>query len=351
MACRWLVVIHCTAHQTKKLSGDSLMMNRRRFLATLAVAGASPFPTLANAANGAFPTKPVTLVVPNPPGGASDVMARLIGTGLSQMWGQPVVVENRAGAGGSIGAEYVARSAGDGYTLLMGGIASHAINPALYKNIKYDPLRDFTALTLVGTLANVLLAHPSFPADNVRQMIELVRANPNKYSYASVGNGTSPHLSGELFCEMTGLKMVHVPYKGSAAALNDLLAGQIQLGFDNLSAGIPFIKDKKLKALAVTTKSRSPLLPSVPTIAESGVPGYDLTSWAGLFAPARLPAAVAQKISTDVATILRKPDVAEKLLTLGVTAAPNTPTEFAAFLTSEVNKYRSLSQKANLHIG
>ena len=327
------------------------MIDRRRFLATLAVAGVAPWSTSARAADGAFPTKPVKIVVPNPPGGASDIMARLIATDLSQMWGQPVIVENRAGAGGSIGAEYVARSSGDGYTLLMGGIASHAINPALYKSINYDPIRDFTALTLVGTLANVLLANPSFPADNLKQLIDLVRANPNKYSYASVGNGTSPHLSGELFCEMTGLKMVHVPYKGSAAALNDLLAGQIQLGFDNLSAGIPFIKEKKLKALAVTTKTRSPLLPAVPTIGESGVPGYDLTSWAGLFAPARLPTTIAQKISSDVGTILRKPAVAEKLLTLGVTATPNTPAAFATFLSSEVSKYRSLSQKANLHIG
>lgn len=326
------------------------MTTRRHFLATLAVAGIAPW-TTASRAEGGFPSKPVKIVVPNPPGGASDVMARLIAADLGTMWSHPVIVENRAGAGGSIGAEYVARSAGDGYTLLMGGIASHAINPALYKNLGYDPLRDFTALTLVGTLSNVLLASPRFPAGNVKQLVELARANPGKYAYASVGNGTSPHLAGELFCQMAGIKMVHVPYKGSSAAINDLLGGQILLGFDNLSAGIPFINEGKLKALAVTTKARSPLLPQVPTFAESGVPGYELTSWAGLFAPARVPGQIASKISNDVGSILRKPDVAQRMLTLGVSASASSPTAFSTFLASEVSKYRALAEKANLHIG
>lgn len=326
------------------------MASRRTFLATAAVAGLSPLSFTAQA-QATLPAGVVKIVVPFAPGGAPDLMARLIATDLTKMWDQSVIVENRPGAGGSIGTDFVAKAPADGSTLLLSGVATHGINPALYKSLKYDPVRDFTPLTMIGTLANVLLANPKFPADNLQQLIELVRANPEKYSYASVGNGTSPHLCGELLRQMTGIKLMHVPYKGSAAALNDILAGQIYLGFDNLTTGLPFIKDGKVKAIAVTTKTRSPLLPNVPTMNESGVPGYDLTAWAGMMAPANVPAPVAKKISTDIGTILRKPAVVSQLLALGVSASPNSPEAFATFISNELSKFRALAQRANLQMG
>ncbi|MET1113657.1 MAG: tripartite tricarboxylate transporter substrate binding protein [Comamonas sp.] len=326
------------------------MTSRRTFLAKAAAAGASPW-ILPAQAQSPLPGKVVKIIVPFQPGGAPDMMARLIGTELGKLWSQSVIVENRAGAGGSIGTEFVARAPADGATLLLNGIATHGINPALYKNLSYDPVRDFTPLTMIGTLANVLLAGKNFPANNLQQLIDLARAHPGMYSYSSVGNGTSPHLCGELLCQMAGIKLTHVPYKGSAAALNDILGGQVPLGFDNLTTGLPFIKDGKVKALAVTTKARSPLLPNVPTLEESGVPGYDLTAWAGIVAPANLPPALAQKISADIGTILRKPAVAQQLLTLGVSASPNTPAEFAGFISTEISKFRALAHKANLQMG
>jgi len=298
-----------------------------------------------------FPQKPVRIVVPNPPGGASDVISRVLAAKLSQMWSQTVLVENRAGAGGSIGSQYVAGQPNDGTTLLMGGIASHAINPALYKNIGYDPIKDFTCVAMIGTLSNVLMATNDFPANNVKELIALAKAAPGKYLYASVGNGTSPHLSGALFCEMAGIQMVHVPYKGSSAALNDLLGGQISLGFDNLSAGLPYIKDGRLKALAVTTPERSPLLPDVPTFNESGLSGYEVTSWPGLFGPAGIPEQTTIFINESVNTILRDKEVQQKLLTLGTTAKPMSPAEFQAFLAGQVEKYRQLAEKAHLNLG
>ncbi len=326
------------------------MTSRRTFLAQAAAAGASPW-ILPAQAQSPLPGKVVKIIVPFQPGGAPDMMARLIGTELGKVWGQSVIVENRAGAGGSIGTEFVARAPADGTTLLLNGIATHGINPALYKSLSYDPVRDFTPLTMIGTLANVLLAGKNFPANNLQQLIDLARAHPGMYSYSSVGNGTSPHLCGELLCQMAGIKLTHVPYKGSAAALNDILGGQVPLGFDNLTTGLPFIKDGKVKALAVTTKVRSPLLPNVPTLDESGVPGYDLTAWAGIVAPANLPSALAQKISADIGAILRKPAIAQQLLTLGVSVSPNTPAEFAGFISTEISKFRALAHKANLQMG
>lgn len=283
------------------------MVSRRTVLVTLmGGAGALIAPGMLRA-QGNLPDKPVRIIVPNPPGGASDVISRVLAAKLSNAWGQTVIVENRPGAGGSIGAQYVAGQKNDGTTLLMGGIASHAINPALYKNIGYDPIKDFTSVALIGTLSNALLVRPDFPASNVQELIALAKAEPGKHMYASVGNGTSPHLSGALFCQMADIQMIHVPYKGSSAALNDLLGGQIEMGFDNLSAGLPYVKDGKLKALAVTTAERSPLLPDVPTIAESGLPGYEITSWPGLLGPAGMDPKVTDFINESVNKVLRDP--------------------------------------------
>lgn len=327
------------------------MVTRRKVLATLmGGAGAMIAPGILRA-QGRFPDKSVRIVVPNPPGGASDVISRVLAARLSADWGQTVVVENRAGAGGSIGAQYVAGQKNDGTTLLMGGIASHAINPALYKNIGYDSVKDFTAVALIGTLSNVLLCSPDFPASSVKELIALAKAAPGKQMYASVGNGTSPHLSGALFCQMANIQMVHVPYKGSAAALNDLLGGQIALGFDNLSAGLPYVKEGKLKALAVTTPERSPLLPDVPTIAESGLPGYEITSWPGLFGPAGMDPSVTEFINQSVNKVLRQPDFQAQLLTVGTTARPMSAQEFKDFLIGQVAKYKKIADQAGLRLG
>ena len=326
------------------------MTSRRSFLTTVAAAGVFPWVRLAHAES-AFPSKPVKIVVPYTPGGAPDLIARLLASELGSQWAQSIVVENKPGAGGSIGADYVSRADADGYTLLSGGVGTNAINPTLYKNIRYDPVNDFTPLTLVGNVANMLIANASFPANNLGELVELVRQNPNKFGYGSPGNGTSPHLSGELFCQMTGLKLAHIPYKGSAMALNDLMGGQIPLAFDNLTTGLPFVKDGKVNVFAVTTRARSPLLPDVPTFSESGVPGYDLSAWAGIFAPKGLPPALAAKISADIGKVLRKPEIVEKLLGLGVQASPNTPEEFKVFVANEGAKFRKLADQANLQLG
>lgn len=327
------------------------MVTRRTALATFMGGACAMLAPAVLRAQAKFPDRPVRIIVPNPPGGASDVISRVLAAKLTTAWGEAVIVENRAGAGGSIGAQYVAGQKNDGTTLLMGGIASHAINPALYKNIGYDPIKDFTAVALIGTLANVLLARPDFQATTVEQLIALAKATPGKQMYASVGNGTSPHLSGALFCQMAGIRMTHVPYKGSSAALNDLLGGQISLGFDNLSAGLPYVKDGKLKALAVTTPERSPLLPDVPTIAESGLPGYEVTSWPGLFGPAGMDPQVTGFINESVNKVLRQPDFQAQLLTLGTTARPISAAEFAAFLKGQVAKYKQLADQAGLQMG
>lgn len=326
------------------------MTSRRSFLTTVAAAGVFPWVGMARA-EPAFPNKPVKIVVPYTPGGAPDLIARLLASELGAQWAQSIVVENKPGAGGSIGADYVSRADADGYTLLSGGVGTNAINPILYKNIRYDPVNDFTPLTLVGNVANMLIANASFPANNLGELVELVRQNPNKFGYGSPGNGTSPHLSGELFCQMTGLKLTHIPYKGSSMALNDLMGGQIPLAFDNLTTGLPFVKEGKVKVFAVTTRTRSPLLPDVPTFAESGVPGYDLSAWAGIFAPKGLPPALATKISADIGKVLRKPEIVEKLLTLGVQASPNTPAEFSVFVAAEGAKFRKLADQAKLQLG
>ena len=326
------------------------MTSRRSFLTTVAAAGVLPWVGMARAES-AFPNKPVKIVVPYTPGGAPDLIARLLASELGSQWAQSIVVENKPGAGGSIGADYVSRADADGYTLLSGGVGTNAINPILYKNIRYDPVNDFTPLTLVGNVANMLIGNASFPANNLGELVELVRQNPNKYGYGSPGNGTSPHLSGELFCQMTGLKLAHIPYKGSAMALNDLMGAQIPLAFDNLTTGLPFVKEGKVKVFAVTTRARSPLLPDVPTFSESGVPGYDLSAWAGIFAPKGLPPALATKISADIGKVLRKPEIVEKLLGLGVQASPNTPEAFKVFVADEGAKFRKLADQANLQLG
>jgi tripartite-type tricarboxylate transporter receptor subunit TctC len=300
----------------------------------LAAGGASAQNPAAN-----YPNKPIRFVVPYTAGGTTDILARIIAAKLTESWGQHVLVDNRPGAGGNIGTDLVAKAGPDGYTIVMGAISTHAINPSLYKSIPYDHIRDFAPITRVGLLPNVLVVNPSLPAKTVKEFIAYGKANPGKLNFASPGTGTSLHLSGELFKDMTGTDMVHVPYKGSTPALTDLLGGQVLAMFDNLPASLPHIKGGKLRPLAVTTARRTPALPDVPTMIEAGVPGFEVTSWFAVFAPARTPKEIVAKLNSEMVKILNSPDVKEKLAQQSVEAAPTTPEELAAFVKSETERW------------
>ncbi|MDB5878126.1 MAG: Twin-arginine translocation pathway signal, partial [Variovorax sp.] len=255
--------------------------------ATAAALGATPF--CSAFAQDAWPTKPITIIVPFSAGGTTDIVARFAGQALSQELGQPVIIDNRPGAGGNIGAQAVARAPADGYTLVMGTVGTHAINPSLYKKMPYDHIKDFAPISRVTAVPNVLIANPSQPYKTVKELIAYGKANPDKLTFASSGSGTSIHLAGELFKSMTGITMQHIPYKGSSPALTDLMAGQTNVMFDNLPSAIQFIKAGKLRPIAVTTIKRAPQFPDLPTIDEAGVPGFDASSWFGLLAPANTP--------------------------------------------------------------
>jgi tripartite-type tricarboxylate transporter receptor subunit TctC len=287
-----------------------------------------------------YPSRPIRLVVPYPPGGPLDIMARAIGQKLAEAWSQPVVVDNRAGAGGNIGADLVAKSTADGYTLLMGAVATHAINPTLYAKVPYDPVKDFAPVALVAQVPNILVVNPAVPVRSVRELIEFARARPGYLNFGSGSTGSTGHLAGELFNTMAGVKMVHIPYKGGAPAMADLLAGQVQLMFDNLANALPNVKAGRLRALAVTTLARSPAMPELPTIAESGLPGFDLTTWFGVMAPAGTPPEILAKLNAEIVRALNAKDMRERLEKMGAEPPPNnTPERFAAFIGTEAAKY------------
>jgi len=287
-----------------------------------------------------YPSKPIHLVVPYPPGGPLDIMARAIGHKLTEAWSQPVVVDNRAGAGGNIGADLVAKSPADGYTLLMGAVATHAINPTLYAKVPYDALKDFAPVALVAQVPNILVVNPSVPARSVRDLIELLRARPGYLNFGSGSTGSTGHLAGELFNTMAGVKMVHIPYKGGAPAMADLLSGQVQLMFDNLANALPHVKAGRLRALAVTTLARAPAMPELPTLAESGLPGFDLSTWFGVMAPAGTTTEIVVKLNAEIVRALNAKDMRERLEKMGAEPpANNTPERFAAFIRAEAAKY------------
>jgi tripartite-type tricarboxylate transporter receptor subunit TctC len=286
-----------------------------------------------------FPAKPVKLVVPFPPGGPLDAVGRAIADKLSQQWNQPVVVDNKPGAGGNIGADFVAKSAPDGYTVVMGALSTHAVNPSLYPTMPYDAVKDFAPITLVAVTPNVLVVNPSLPVNSVKDLIAYAKANPGKLSFGSGSTGSAGHLAGELFKVDTGIDMVHVPYKGGAPAMQALLAGDTQLMFDNLANSMPQVKAGKLRALAVTTSQRSKLAPELPTMAEAGVPGFDISTWFGLLAPAGTPPAVIAKWNADVTRILEAPEMRERLAAQGAEALPTTAAQFGAFIAAELTKY------------
>ena len=298
-----------------------------------------------------WPTKPVRIVVPFPPGGTTDIVARSLGVELQKMWQQPVVIENKPGAGGNIGADAVAKSAGDGYTLLMGTVGTHAINQSLYAKLPYDPVKDFVPVTLCAAVPNVMVINPKLPVNSVAEFIQYAKANPGKLNMASSGNGTSIHLTGELFKTVTGTYMVHFPYRGSAPALTDLIAGNMNVMFDNLPSALPHIKSGRIKALAVTSRTRSPALPDVPTVEEAaGLKGFDASSWFGLFAPAGTPRAIVDKIQGDVAKALAVPEVHERFVSQGAQPGGNTPDQFAAFIKGETDKWARVVKASNAKI-
>jgi tripartite-type tricarboxylate transporter receptor subunit TctC len=286
-----------------------------------------------------FPTKPAHLVVPFPPGGPLDAIGRLIAQQLSERWGQGVVVENKPGAGGNIGADFVAKSPPDGYTVVMGALSTHAVNPSLYAKMPYDAQKDFAPITRVAITPNVLVVNPALPVNSVKDLIAYAKAHPGQLSFGSGSTGSAGHLAGELLKVDAGIDMVHVPYKGAAPAMQALLAGDTQLMFDNLANAMAQVKAGKLRALAVTTAERSKLAPDLPTMAEAGLTGFDISTWFGLFAPAGTPADIIAKWNADVTRVLVSPDMRERLLAQGAEPAPDTAADFARFVASELAKY------------
>jgi tripartite-type tricarboxylate transporter receptor subunit TctC len=311
-------------------------------VALAAVAAAlAAFPG-ASAAADAFPSHPVKLVVPFPPGGPLDIVGREIAQKLGEAWGQSVIVENKPGAGGNIGADYVAKSAPDGYTVVMGALSTHAVNPTLYQKMPYDAVKDFAPITMVAITPNVLVVSASSPYRSVQDLAAAAKANPGKLAFGSGSIGSAGHLAGELFKIKTGTDITHVPYKGAAPATQALLAGDIAFIFDNLASAMAQVKAGKERALAVTTAKRSPLAPDVPTMAEAGVPGFDISTWFGLLAPAGTPPDVIAKWNGAVVKILESPDMKARLTAQGAEPAPMTPTQFATFIAAEVTKYAAI---------
>ena len=312
-----------------------------------AAAAALSFALPAQAAE--FPTKPITLVVPFAPGGPTDAMARTLAAAVKI--GQPVIVENKAGAGGNLGAEAVARAAADGHTLLFGTSGPLAINVSLYKKIGYDPVKSFAPVMQIGHLPNVLVVNPGIPAKNVKELIAYGKANPGKLSYASSGNGASSHLAGVLFNNLAGTDFAHIPYKGTGPALNDLLGGQVAMTFTDVLTALPHIKSGKLRALGVTTKERSQALPEVPTIAEQGIAGFDVSVFFGLVVPAGTPKDVVDKLNQGFADALKQPEVRKTLLAQGLEFAPSTsPEQLGNFIQAEVVKWRGVVKSSGAEI-
>ncbi|MCC7417706.1 MAG: tripartite tricarboxylate transporter substrate binding protein [Acidobacteria bacterium] len=313
---------------------------------TLAAAVLACPPALAQT----YPVKPVRIVVGVPPGGTTDVVARLVGQKLAGQLGQQVVIDNRGGAGGNIGAELVAKSAADGYTLFLATIGTMTINPHLYRQMPFDTLRDFAAVSQLTSMPQVLALHPSIPARTLRDLIALARAQPGNLNFASGGSGTAIHLAGELFKSMTGTQMVHVPYKGSAPAMTDLLSGQVSLMFDQIVTAMPHVQSGRLRALGVTTAKRSAIAPDLPTLAESGLPGYEITTWHGLLAPAGTPREIVAKLSGEAARALQAADVREKFAGQGVDPVSSTPEQFHAFMQSELEKWGKVVKASGARI-
>jgi len=310
-------------------------MLKKTLIASLALAAGAAFAQ-------AWPSRAVTLVVPFPPGGGTDTGARIVAEQLSKKWGQPVLVDNKGGAAGQIGADLVAKARPDGYTLLMGNIGTQAINPALYSKMPYDPDKAFAPVALVAELPLAMMVHPGVPANNVKDFIALAKAQPGKLSYSSSGAGGGPHLAAEMFKDATGSFILHVPYRGGGPAIADLLAGHVQLSFMTVLEAGGHIKAGKLRALAVTSGKRVSALPEVPTLAEAALPGFNSISWIGLLAPAGTPREIVERISADVREAVGREDVKDKLVQLGAVPAAGTPAQFSALIDNDRKRYATI---------
>ena len=337
--------------KTERIIDGNADSSRRRFVVGAAVAtamftGAIPFAMAEDASS--FPSKPITIVVPFSAGGTTDILARLIGQKMTERWKVAVVVDNKLGAGGNIGTAQVARSAPDGYTLVMGTIGTHAINPSLYASMPYDALKDFAPITRAAMVPNVLVVNPSSPFNTVKELIDYGKANPGKLTFGSSGHGSTLQLSGELFKMLAHVDMVHVPYKGSAPAVADLLGNQITMIFDNLPSSLPHVKAGKLKALGVTSSARVAQLPDVPTLAEAGVPDYEIMSWFGLWAPAKTPRPIVDKLNQAIVEILNTPELQQKISEQGAIPSPETPAQFERFIRAETEKWNKVVTAAKL---
>jgi tripartite-type tricarboxylate transporter receptor subunit TctC len=312
-------------------------------------AGAALF-AVAGAASAAWPDKVIRIVVPFAAGGSTDLVARKVAEGLSQRLGANVIVENRPGAGGTVGTEYVARQPADGYTILMGSVSTHGSAPCVYSKLPYDAVKDFTPLTVVATIPNVMSVNQSVPAANLQEFVALLKKEPEKYSFASNGQGTSNHLAAELFKTTAGVSMVHVPYRGSGPALIDLVGGQINMMMDVVMTSYPYIKDGKIKALAVTSPQRSSLLPDVPTVAEAGYPGYEAMVWFGMLAPAGLPEPVREKLTDGLVQTLHAPVMKTYLEQQGAQVSDVAGPAFGTMIKDEISKWCQVVKKADIHL-
>ncbi len=317
------------------------MAHCRLLIFALAVAVAQPI--LAQP----YPSKAIRFIVPFAPGGTNDIVARIVGAKLGEAWNQPVVIDNRGGAGGVIGTDLAAKSAADGYTLLMANV-NLATNPSLVRKLPYDTLKDLSPVSLIATSPTVLAVSTAFPANNVAQLIAYAKSNPGKLNYSTSGKGSTTHIAMELLISMTGTKMVPVHYKGGGPAMIDLIAGRVSPGFTTILSVIPHLKAGRLRALAVSTKTRSPALPDVPTVAESGLPGYEFTGWWGIVVPAHTPHSVISKLNTELGKILADPSVRENLIKQGATPEHTSPGQFGAYIVSEISKWSSVIKQAGI---
>jgi len=315
----------------------------RWMVASLAIVGATAF------AQG-YPNRPIRIVVPFPPGGGADSTARILGQKLTERWGQQVLVDNRSGAAGNIGTELVARAAPDGYTLGIGVNGTHAINPSLYPKLGFDPVRDFAPVVLALSVPALLFVHPSLPAASVQQLVALAKSRPGELNYASGGLGSPPHVMAELFASMAGIKLGHVPYKGAAPAAIDVIAGFVPMMFDNLVSGLPHVRGGRVRALGVTSLERSPVVPAIPTIAESGLPGYQAVTWIAVFAPAGTPREIVTRLNAEIVAILATQEVRERLAAMGATVGGGTPEQLAALLRDDLQRWAQVIKAANIRL-
>lgn len=322
-------------------------MNSKHSIIKALLGGIALGTALSAAAADAYPSKPIKWVVPFTPGGAMDTMARTLGEKMSQSMKQPIVIENRPGAGGVVGSTAVARSEPDGYTMMIVSIG-HAVNPSLYPKLSYDPIKDFEPVSLVGIVPNVLVVNPTVKANNVSELVALAKQQPGKMTFASAGSGTTIHLAGELFASMANVDILHVPYKGSAPAVTDLMGHQVDMMFDSVSSAKPYIDSGRLKPLAVTTVKRSSALPNVPTVAEAGIKGYELSGWYAVFVPAKTPQPIVKRINEELVKALKQPDVQARFVQIGAEPVGSSPAELDKYLKSESAKWSEIVRARNI---